>query len=991
VAASEPHADGLAAAILDGTPIDWGAAEVSAQPEERSLLREFRLLAAVADLYRNPAAITLDSPSGARHPDVPRRAIEAPPHWGTLRVLERIGHGAFGDVYRAWDPRLDREVALKLLPASDSDSVGTSIIEEGRLLARVRHPNVVTIYGAERIEGRVGLWMELVRGRTLQQLVDERQPLTAAETARIGAELVDAVGAVHAAGLLHRDIKPSNVMLAEDGRVVLMDFGTGRELEETAGGGLAGTPLYLAPEVLAGGQATVRSDIYSLGVVLYHMLTGSFPVRAASLRELQAARENSAPTPLRARRPDLPKGQTRVIERAIHRDPATRYESAAALARDLRAVVPLPLRTKVVRGGIAAALLAALAVPVATGLFLKRHPVLRPSPPRELTRLTFGPGLQTDVAWSADGQQIAYASNWAGSMDIWVQPVSGGEPTRLTASREADTQPAWSPDGTSIAFRSERDGGGLFVISLESGTTRKLTSFGYLPAWSPDGRTVSFYKGVPSGISNRAFVVPADGSQPPWPILEDFLKDGMWRWLAPHPDGRMSAVGTHRTHGLGFFTIELDGTGLTISRVPPELSATFGFNVPRRSLRFHWSSSGSTLYLEAISPEAVSDAAPNIWNALPNVWMVRAVGDAIDWRTAERLTTGAARAVMAAVSPDGRRLAFTSDRAVRRAWVYPFDSLTGTLTGEGRPVTSEDVEVGDVVMSADGRALLYDTAIPGGRTVETFRIDLETGDTHMVGRNHRAGAYSRDGTRVSYMRYREKRAGNRQGSAVSDGYEFMLVARELGGPERLLSPWMRSAFLPLSWTSDGQTLLGSYWPSDTPGSAALALWPASTPVREKPERVLLESRDHEFWQSTFSPDESWISFVIQARDNPARAGIGIIPASGAPPGGWTPVAADHDWADKPRWAPDGRALYFRVTKVHGVLPSLGRAHRAGDGPAGRRALSDHALRLARIHDRPGNGPQHGGRQRGASRADHAECHRQHLDVGRSGRPVTPSH
>lgn len=287
------------------------------------------------------------------------------------------------------------------------------------------------------------------------------------------------------------------------------------------GGGLAGTPLYLAPEVLAGGRATVRSDIYSLGVVLYHMLTGSFPVRAASLRELRAARENSARTPLRARRPDLPKGQTRVIERAIHRDTAARYESAAALARDLRAVLPLPLRTKVVRGGIAAALLAALAVSVATGLFLKRDPVLRPSPPRELTRLTFGPGLQTDVAWSADGQQIAYASNWAGNMNIWVQPVSGGEPTRLTSSREADTQPAWSPDARSIAFRSERDGGGLFVMSLESGTTRKLTSFGYLPAWSPDGRTVSFYKGVPSGISNGAFVVPADGSKRPvfpWPI-----------------------------------------------------------------------------------------------------------------------------------------------------------------------------------------------------------------------------------------------------------------------------------------------------------------------------------------------------------------------------------------------------------------------------------------------------------------------------------------
>ena len=172
--------------------------------------------------------------------------------WGTFRLLEKVGEGAYGEVYRAWDTRLDREVALKLLPPGFGDEAApaTSIIEEGRLLARVRHPNVVTIYGAERIDNRIGLWMEFVKGRTLEQILEQGTVLNPSETVAIGLELCRAVSAVHGAGLLHRDIKAHNVMRSEDGRIALMDFGTGRKLDDDASLDLAGTPLYLAPEVL---------------------------------------------------------------------------------------------------------------------------------------------------------------------------------------------------------------------------------------------------------------------------------------------------------------------------------------------------------------------------------------------------------------------------------------------------------------------------------------------------------------------------------------------------------------------------------------------------------------------------------------------------------------------------------------------------------------------------------------------------------------------
>ena len=257
-------------------------------------------------------------------------------HWGHLRLLERIGRGAFGEVYRAWDTRLDREVALKLLPApAAKGGLASSIIHEGRLLARVKHPNVVTIYGAEQIDDRIGLWMEFVRGRTLEQVVAEKGVFTATDTARVGIEICRAVSAVHHAGLLHRDIKAHNVVLADDGRVVLMDFGTGQELESPSSTDLAGTPLYLAPEVLQGDAATVQSDIYSLGVLLFRLISGSYPVQASTTRDLRLAHERNERTTLTASHPEVPGSLVRVIERATAPLAERRYQTADALCENL--------------------------------------------------------------------------------------------------------------------------------------------------------------------------------------------------------------------------------------------------------------------------------------------------------------------------------------------------------------------------------------------------------------------------------------------------------------------------------------------------------------------------------------------------------------------------------------------------------------------------------------------------------------------------------
>jgi eukaryotic-like serine/threonine-protein kinase len=353
---SEARVTELAGAVLDGTPIDWTSAEATAGEVERPLLEQLRIIDRLADLHRR---LPLQA-AGA--PMTRPRDHESDVHlWGHLRVLERIGRGAFGDVYRAWDTRLDREVALKLLDADrgHDDSTASSIIEEGRLLARVHHPNIVTIYGAEQIDDRIGLWMELVRGRTLKQLVDDGKVFSEFEAVRIGAELCLAVAAVHEAGLLHRDVKAQNVMLADGGRIVLMDFGTGRELADHSTTDLAGTPLYLAPEILVGREATVQSDVYSLGVLLYHLVTGSFPIVGQSVREVRGAHERNEQRKLIAirTRSTVSRKLARVIDQAIDPRPDVRYRSAAALADALAALRPRQILVFTSRHAVAAAVI----------------------------------------------------------------------------------------------------------------------------------------------------------------------------------------------------------------------------------------------------------------------------------------------------------------------------------------------------------------------------------------------------------------------------------------------------------------------------------------------------------------------------------------------------------------------------------------------------------------------------------------------------------
>jgi serine/threonine-protein kinase len=271
--------------------------------------------------------------------------LPIPSGWRHLESLEKIGQGVSGEVYRAWDPLLEREVALKLSRwAGDlSDSCSQRALREARLLARIRHPNVVTVYGADHEYQRLGIWMEYIRGSNLEAVLRQHGPMGASGAAVIGLDLCSAVTAAHDLGLLHGDIKARNVMLESTGRIVLLDFGLSQDLRTLGSKDSAchirGTPLYMAPEILRGESASARSDIYAIGVLLYRLSTGRYPAEGGTMAEVRDILKRGHAKLLRDMRTDFAEYFVETVDRSLSPEPVARFATVAEMADGLRAAL----------------------------------------------------------------------------------------------------------------------------------------------------------------------------------------------------------------------------------------------------------------------------------------------------------------------------------------------------------------------------------------------------------------------------------------------------------------------------------------------------------------------------------------------------------------------------------------------------------------------------------------------------------------------------
>jgi len=662
---------------------------------------------------------------------------------------------------------------------------------------------------------------------------------------------------------------------------------------------------YMSPEQARGVAVDARTDVWSLGVLLYEMLSGQRPFSGASSTDVLAAILDHDPSPLTRFDPDTPSELTRIVGKAMRKDPDQRYQVMKDLLLDLQALrdqlgassgaqtaAPASAnRTRRARAMASVAVVGAVVIAIGIWSLMRRPSSAPPSAQvtvdRPLTRLTFDPGLQTDATFSPDGRSIAYASDRAGNFDIWVQSLDGSAARQLTKSTAQETEPAWSPDGKVIVYRSERDGGGLFVVPAQGGAERQLTSFGRYPWWSANGSEIHFRTLVGESQTAGIFAVSADGGESPRELLQDFLRGGVWSWIAPHPDGRISAIGLHARSGYGFYTVSRDGRQVVSSVVAKDVPLQWTEG-QTRPLRFGWNADGTALYLEAIL------------NEVRNVWRVRVDPAALTWVSAQRLTTGSGPDAAAALSPDGRRIAFTVQRRSTRLWVFPFDSRSGRVTGKGSALTPEEGGVEGATLSPDGRFVAYGIRRAGSRDVEARVTDIDANTTEVLGVTGSA-AWSPDSKTLAYALARPDRP---------PPGEWALALRQVGGPERIIRRWSsESVLLPWSWTCDGRAILGSYV-SPLYTVAKLALWPVAPTPADHVGRILLADPHRMLWQGHLSPDCRWLSFEVQMVDDPSQVEINVAPASGAPQANWVRIAADHPWADKARWAPDGKALYF---------------------------------------------------------------------------------
>jgi serine/threonine-protein kinase len=330
----EDPIDHIVASVSDGRPVDLSDEEFDAL--ETRLGDRARALLDVARIAAFSRALQREDRKA-----VPRaEAADTLGRWGPFTLLERLGSGTSGEVWRAWDGSLEREVAVKFLLPRPDDESRDSLLAEARALARVRHPGVATVFGIAEHGGRVGMWMELLRGPTLAEVIERKGPLSIRDVSLLARKLCEALDALDHAGILHRDIKPSNIILEAGGRAVLTDFGLGsrrRLLVATSPGDGSGTPLFMAPSLLEGGPATPRTDLYALGVTLRWALTGRPPFEARTLEELKVEARVGPPTPLSHERADAPSLLVRAIERSMDVSADALLYTAASMRRDLGA------------------------------------------------------------------------------------------------------------------------------------------------------------------------------------------------------------------------------------------------------------------------------------------------------------------------------------------------------------------------------------------------------------------------------------------------------------------------------------------------------------------------------------------------------------------------------------------------------------------------------------------------------------------------------
>lgn len=841
---------------------------------------------------------------------------------GPYRILSLLGVGGMGEVYLAEDARLGRRVALKLLPSEfthDAERI-RRFEREARAASALNHPNIVTIYEIGQIDGVYFIATELVEGQTLRGFIT-RTRTQLKETVNVIAQVAEALSAAHAAGIVHRDVKPENIMVRPDGYAKVLDFGLakltelriedfGNEKNETLmphsnpqpaitnpqltdTGAVLGTAAYMSPEQALGQEVDHRTDIFSLGIVLYEMTAGMHPFRgptAAATYDALLNRDPSAPV---NSNPEMSPELERIIGRALEKDRELRYQTASDLRAELkrwqRTEGSSPATSASTRGatrrkphdkrigsvvkvglGLAALLVVVALVYVAFRRLLPRE-ISAPIGNLSFAQLTDQPGTELFPSLSPDGKSVVYTSKASGNWDLYLQRVGGKNPLNLTVDSRADeTQPAFSPDGERIAFRSERERGGIFIMGATGESVKRLTDLGYHPSWSPDGRDVAFSTHNIEDPNDRTlersdiWIVNAATGEKRQLTGETIGDAAQPQWS---PTGVRIAYWSRRKGGQrDLWTIPAaGGTPVAVTD-----DAAFDWNPV-------WAPDGKHLYF-------ASDRGGQM-----NLWRV-----AIEEKTGivkgspESLTTPSPYAQHLSFSRDGRRAVYVSQVSSKNILKANFNPDTATLTGVPVAVTRGFKHTAQPNLSPDGEWFVYSTQ--GEKQEDLFIIDKDGAgtprqltDDHFKDRHPR---WSPDGKRIVFY-------SDRGGT-----YEAWTINRDGSGLQQMTF-------------NSGLTVIYTFWSPD--GS-----------------RLAYNLRDESCW--IIEVGKPWAEQKPQRVPNPPDQSDVFRAFSWSPDGrklgGWINSPVEHegifiytfetnsferitDFGARPIWLHDSRRLLFR--------------------------------------------------------------------------------
>ncbi len=659
---------------------------------------------------------------------------------GHYRILELLGTGGMGQVYLAEDTRLQRRVALKVLAkelALDPDR-RERFEREARAAAALNHPNIVTIHSVEEAEGTPFLTLELIDGQTLGDLISpEGLPLD--RVLDLGIPLADAVGAAHQRGITHRDLKPANIMLTRDGRLKVLDFGLAKLKEDarliaeagmpTAGltgeGRIVGTVAYMSPEQAEGKPVDQRSDVFSLGVILYEMATGDRPFRGETHMSILSAIIKDTPPSVSEIRRGLPRELAKIVNRCLAKDVEDRYQSAKDLRNDLRAlkndltsgeIVPITRSSETVAAvaprrswrtaGIAAAGVLLLAA-VGVGLFMWSRAqgapaasALRPFDTINLTRLTTS-GTAGSAAMSSDGRYVAHVSAKGGQQSLWLRQVATTSNVEIVPPADVRYDGvSFSPDGNHIYYTAYPRVGNIALLYqvpvLGGGARLILEDIDSAVSFSPDGKQFAFLRGLADNASSL-MIANADGSQPRTVVTRKRPKQFSLDGVAWSPDGlRVAASGGDGALRGEIVLVEV-ATGTEQVLPTPDWRQVTGLA---------WLPDGLSLLANAQESAAESSS---------QIFLVSYPSG-----SARRITNDLTTYSGLGIAPDGR--SFVCIRNERRAsiWTMPLTdaSKAVAVSAEAGP----DDGVHGIAWSPDGR-IVYTTEASGNPDIWIMNAD----------------------------------------------------------------------------------------------------------------------------------------------------------------------------------------------------------------------------------------------------------------------------